>query len=226
MKSVCVLQSNYLPWKGYFDIIRQSDLFVVYDEVQYTKNDWRNRNQIKTAQGLKWLTVPVRTKGSFGAAIDEVQLVQDGWSKKHLRSIELNYRSTPYFDDYFPRLRQILTEPCDHLSTLNLKLLNQLIQWFKLPTQVLLSRDLHLSETDPSKRLAEVLKKTSAERYISGPAAKAYLLEDLLPAPVQYMDYSGYTTYNNQPHPPFTHNVSVIDSLFCVGPDLEKILFG
>ena len=104
MKSIAISQSNYIPWKGYFDQIAMVDEFVIYDSVQYTRRDWRNRNRIKTPSGPQWLTIPVSVKGKYDQSIFETTIQSNEWASNHLKAIELNYSKSPYFRDIYPVL--------------------------------------------------------------------------------------------------------------------------
>src|SRR4051812_22240537 len=99
MKKVAILQSNYIPWKGYFDLINMVDEFIIYDDVQYTKNDWRNRNKIKTPNGLLWLTIPTRQL-SLSQKIIDTQIADNHWNKKHLSTIKQFYSKAPFYKLY------------------------------------------------------------------------------------------------------------------------------
>jgi len=103
MKKVAILQSNYIPWKGYFDLINQVDDFVIYDCVQYTKNDWRNRNQIKSKGGLQWLTIPVSVK-SRSQLINETIVANNIWADKHLKSLIQTYSKSKFYNLYIDEL--------------------------------------------------------------------------------------------------------------------------
>ena len=105
-----IVQSNYLPWRGYFDLIRRADELILLDSVQYTRRDWRNRNIIKTPAGPQWITVPVEAKGQYYAAIDEVRVDDPGFAAKHVRAIELNYRKAAAFKETAPWLFDLLLE--------------------------------------------------------------------------------------------------------------------
>ena len=107
MKKVAILQSNYIPWKGYFDIINLVDEFILYDDMQYTRRDWRNRNQIKTVDGVKWLTIPVDTKGKFFQKINETKVSDHKWAEAHWKAICLNYAKAPYFKTYEPLFEEL-----------------------------------------------------------------------------------------------------------------------
>ena len=99
MKKIAIIQSNYIPWKGYFDIINFVDEFVLFDDVQYTRRDWRNRNKIKTPDGATWLTIPVETKGKYLQNIRDVKITDNSWQKKHLKAIQLNYKNSKFFNE-------------------------------------------------------------------------------------------------------------------------------
>src|SRR5712692_7324529 len=123
-KRVAIVQSNYIPWKGYFDIINQVDEFILYDDRQYTRRDWRNRNLIKTPNGLLWLTIPVRVKGRYEQRIDETTISDPEWAQRHWKSISHTYTSAPYFDhlrDDFAALYAASIE--EHLSAVNRRFL-------------------------------------------------------------------------------------------------------
>ena len=124
MKRVAILQSNYIPWKGYFDLIAAVDEFILYDDMQYTRRDWRNRNQIKTPQGLQWLTVPVRVKGKFLQKINETEIEGQDWAATHWKTLAQNYRRAPHFAEVARWLEPLYLErPPLLLSELNRKCL-------------------------------------------------------------------------------------------------------
>jgi hypothetical protein len=118
MKKVAILQSNYIPWKGYFDIINSVDEFIFHDDLQYTKNDWRNRNKIKTKEGVIWLTVPCGSNEN--RLISEVVLNDDSWQKRHMTLLQLHYKNSPYFDELRSFLEDVyLNTRWSFLSDLN-----------------------------------------------------------------------------------------------------------
>ncbi len=223
-----ILQSNYIPWKGYFDIIARSDMFILYDEVQYTKNDWRNRNRIKTHNGLQWLTIPVLFSGKFGQAISETRVVQDGWTSKHLKSITLNYTKSPFwkhYEDAFEGLYDDLQKEV-FLSRINLRCISLLCKLLAIETEIIWSSDIPVVNTGKNERLIDILKAVGATSYISGPAAKDYMDVSLFNKKgidVSFMDYNNYPLYP-QLHGDFIHEVSVIDVLFNVGPEARKYI--
>ena len=218
-RTVAVLQSNYLPRKGYFDIIHDVDLFVFHDDLQYTKGDWRNRNRIKTAHGERWLTIPVGT--SEHRRICDVTLPSSDWAREHWRQIEAAYRSAPYFEryrEYFERI--YLGTSWRWLSELNQIVISGIARDFLgITTAFTDSRSMGLTKTK-ADRVLEILERTDATDYVSGPAARAYITDDEFAAAniqVTWKDYAGYPQYE-QLHPPFSHQVTILDLLFHTGP--------
>jgi hypothetical protein len=224
-KIVAICQSNYIPWKGYFDLINRADLFIFHDDLQYTKNDWRNRNLIKTPGGIKWLTVPCGT--SEDRLICEVHLSDSSWQKKHYDTIRSNYAHAEYFKKYQSFLEELYLERKWHnLSDMNQHIIAKISrQILGSPTEFEDSRKYHLTQRK-AERVKELLLKCGATEYISGPAAKSYLPNDFLEdvgVELIWMDYSGYPEYP-QPYPPFAHNVSIIDLLLNVGEQAPKYI--
>ena len=227
MKKVAILQSSYIPWKGYFDIINDVDLFIFYDDVQYTKNDWRNRNKIKVAGGTSWLTIPV--SACSGELIGDVGLSDRRWAGKHWKSFVQYYSRAPYFKYYRSFFEQtFLGERWDNLSQLNQSLIQHVAREFLgIKTEFRDSREYNATGAK-LERLLDLLSKSGAGRYVSGPAAKDYIDEEaFIQAGVElvFKDYSGYPEYS-QFHPPFDHSVSVLDLLFHVGPDAPWYIWG
>ena len=227
-KRVAIVQSNYLPWKGYFDIIHDADLFVFYDDVQFTKNDWRNRNQIKSLNGLEWLTIPVGKNEN--RRINEVRIPPDSsWTKHHWQRIEASYQGAEYFKEYGPWLRGVLLhERWETLSALNQHIIRTISQDFLgVSTSFVRSQDFAISG-QKQERLLSLLESLGASTYISGPAAKNYLEPARFAEVginVEWKDYSGYPEYPQQ-HPPFVHTVSIVDLLFCTGPRASYYICG
>ncbi|BCJ87825.1 WbqC family protein [Effusibacillus dendaii] len=227
MKTVAVLQSNYIPWKGYFDIIHDVDEFVFYDDVQFTKNDWRNRNKIKTPKGTKWLTIPVGA--SLNRLIFEVDLPNKKWASDHYKTLEQFYSKAPFYRKYKDFLGFVYLESeWTTLSELNQYLIKTVSTDFLGITVVF--KDSRELQTEGKKldRLLDLLGKTNADIYISGPNAAAYIDQDkFAQSNIQlvYKDYSGYPEYE-QFFPPFDHYVSIFDLLFHTGPDAPYYIWG
>jgi hypothetical protein len=227
VKRVAVLQSNYIPWKGYFDIVHDVDLFVFHDDLQYTKGDWRNRNRIKTPSGVQWLTIPVGS--SERRLICEVTLPKDGWASKHWNALRSSYGKAPHFDRYRAFFERVyLHAKFDTLSEINQFLIRHIAgEFLRIDAEFGDSRDFDLRGAKQD-RLLDLLKKCGAERYVSGPSAKGYIDEDRFAREgieIEWKDYSGYPEYA-QLHPPFAHDVTVLDLLFAEGPDAPAYIWG
>ncbi|WP_420993389.1 WbqC family protein [Cupriavidus sp. 30B13] len=226
MKKLAIVQSNYVPWKGYFDMIASVDEFVLYDSVQYTKNDWRNRNRIKTEQGLRWLTVPVQTGGRFGQTIREARIDGVAWARAHWQILQQNYRHAPCFKQTAARLEPLYRDCAyTHLSQLNRAMLDWGCAELGIATKISDSSDYEL-RGDRSERLAELCRQAGATEYVSGPAAQDYLDVAVFEARgirVSWFDYSGY-----QPYPQlwgeFEHGVSILDLIFNCGEDAPRYM--
>ena len=221
--TAAILQSNYIPWKGYFDLIRAVDVFVFLDDVQYTKNDWRNRNQIKTSHGLVWLTIPVG--GDLNRRICDVEVADQRWRRKHRTSIEHAYGKTPYFSEYGSLLDELYGGEVTNLSDYNQATIARLCEVLGIETQLLDSRDLPQPE-GRTERLIGMLQAVGADAYLSGPAARGYIdiaLFDAAGISCRFVDYGGYPEYP-QLHGDFVHGVSVLDLIYNTGPDAVSYL--
>jgi hypothetical protein len=226
-KKVAIVQSNYIPWKGYFDLINLVDEFILYDDVQYTRRDWRNRNKIKTSRGLRWLTVPVRVKGRYYQKIREAEVSDPEWAGRHWQSVVHNYSRAEHFDTYKDLFEELyLGQNERFLSRVNYQFLAAICQILGIRTKLSWSMDYDTAEEGRTERLVGLCKQAGATEYISGPAAKAYIEEELFNnegIELRYMDYSGYPEYN-QLFPPFEHGVSIIDLIFNEGPDAPRYM--
>lgn len=224
---VAILQSNYIPWKGYFDVIHDTDVFIFYDDVQYTKNDWRNRNQIKTAHGSKWLSIPVGTKAD--RLICEVAMEDARWQRSHWDSLRQQYDKCPYFKRYRSFFEEVyLGRQWTNLSELNQYLIRHISHdILNISTQFRDSREFQLSG-QKLDRLLDLVVKSKATRYVSGPAAKDYIRPERfgeLGIELVWKTYANYPEYP-QCHPPFEHSISVLDLLFNVGPESPWYIWG
>lgn len=224
---VAILQSNYIPWKGYFDMINDVDLFVFYDDVQYTSRDWRNRNKIKTANGPLWLSVPVGDSRS--RLVDEVRIPEPGWQAQHWQTLKQNYGKCVHFERYRAYFESVYLERTwTSLSELNQSVIRHIsTEFLGCRTRFASSRD-YRSDGSKQERLLSLLKDMGASSYLSGPAAKSYIEpERFAEAGIQlgWKDYAGYPEYP-QRFPPFEHGVSVLDLLFNVGPKAPAFIWG
>jgi hypothetical protein len=226
-KRLAILQSNYIPWKGYFDIIHDVDLFLFYDDVQYTKNDWRNRNRIKTANGPTWLTIP--TGSDLNRLVCEVPLPDMRWAQKHWKSLQQAYSAAPHFKRYESFLRDVyLGKQWQGLSELNQFVITSIARdHLGISTSFADSRD-YPTQGRKLDRLMDLIARVGPETYVSGPSARDYIdpsrFEDL-GVELVYKSYDGYPEYP-QRHPPFDHAVSILDLLFNVGPDAPAYIWG
>ncbi len=226
MKSVLITQSNYIPWKGYFDAINRADVLVLYDDMQYTRRDWRNRNKIKTANGLQWLTIPVEVKGKFHQKINETRIEDKAWAKAHWETIRHAYAKAPFFadmKDVFEPLYLNCSE--EHLSQVNYRFLKACCELLGITTEFRWSSEFEL-RGDKSEKLLNLCHDLKADTYYSGPAAKDYMDETLFltnGVRVEWLDYSGYPEYP-QLHGDFEHGVSILDLFFNTGDSATKYM--
>ncbi|MEH3023235.1 MAG: WbqC family protein [Pseudomonas oryzihabitans] len=227
MTKVAIVQSNYIPWRGYFDLIRSADVFVLYDDVQFTRRDWRNRNLIRTPQGLHWLSIPVKNRGRYTQKIQDVEVSDRDWAAKHWQTISASYRKAAGFAAMGGPLEELYAQcqPLERLSDINQRLLGGINRLLGIPTPLIFSSSL---PTVPGRteNLVNLCAALKADTYLSGPAAKVYLQHDLFEQrniAVQYFDYAGYPAYP-QVHGEFEPAVSVLDLLLNTGPTAATYL--
>lgn len=202
------------------------DEFILYDDMQFTRRDWRNRNQIKTKDGVKWLTVPVEVKGKYFQKINETRISDKNWGREHWNTIVHSYSKAKYFKEYKDAFEEIYINTSEELlSKVNHKFLQTVNDILGISTKMRWSSEFRLLD-EKTERLVDICKSSGATDYYSGPAAKAYMNEDLFKEAninVHYFDYSGYPEYH-QLHGEFTHAVSIIDLIFNEGPDATKYM--
>lgn len=228
-KKVAILQSNYIPWKGYFDIIASVDEFIFYDEMQYTKNDWRNRNKIKTANGTQWLSIPVATKGHISneVKIMDAKIIDGKWANSHWNTIKQFYKKAPYFNQYKDSFEKLYAECSEeeYLCKVNYKFIYAICDILGIKTKISFSQDYGLID-GKTERLVDLVQKAGGNEYLSGPAARDYIKSDLFQnagIKLSWMDYSGYPEYP-QLNPPFEHGVTILDLIFNCGSDAGKYM--
>jgi WbqC-like protein family len=225
-----VLQSNYIPWKGYFDLMGLADTFVIYDSVQYTKNDWRNRNKLPSATGSTWLTIPVSTAGRSDQTINSAEVEDRRWAKKHWQTASQLLARAPYFDDYRSTW-QGWFEQASELSLLhdiNELFIRGVALQLGLTTRIVDDRAFDLSPGPPTARLVQLCQLAGADTYVTGPSGLNYLELHLFASAgigVDVIDYSAYPSYQ-QRGDGFDHGVSVLDLLANVGPSARDHLLG
>jgi hypothetical protein len=222
-----ILQPSYIPWRGYFDLIHRADVFVFYDDVQYDKGGWRNRNRIKTERGTKWLTIPVRKRGvvSRKIPINAISAVDETWARKHLDALRRSYASAPYFDDEW--LERMFAFPQSLLAEFTIATTIELAARLGIrDTRFVRSSELHATgrKTD---RIIEVLRQVGATHYLTGLSARGYLEPHKFSKAgidLEWMAYD-YPEYM-QLYPPFNPFVTVLDLLFMTGPEAPRYIWG
>ncbi|MCB0356750.1 MAG: WbqC family protein, partial [Bdellovibrionales bacterium] len=172
---VAILQPNYIPWRGYFDIIAKVDKFVFYDDAQYTKDDWRNRNRLLGPQGPFWLTIPIKTKGLLGQKINEAMIADHSWQKKHWRSIEVNYAKAPYYFEYCEDIQKLYAQKYSSLVEVNCRFIQKISSLLGLKTEFIYSSQISYRGTRASEKVLSICQLLQGNVYVSGPAAKNYL---------------------------------------------------
>lgn len=226
LKRVAIIQSCYIPWKGFFDLISRCDEYILYDQAQYRKRHWHNRNKVKTPRGAEWLTIPVITKSQFEQPIDEVEIAEP-WAEKHWRSIELNYARAPYFKTQAERVRALYEKAgsLPRLTEVNELFLRELCE--ELGVAARIRRDAEYSgEGRKSERLLSLCIASGATHYLSGPSAREYLDEQIFRdagISVEWMEYGPYREYE-QLHGDFEHAVSALDLMFNLGPEAKSFV--
>jgi hypothetical protein len=215
---VAVHQPQYMPWLGYFDKIARADRFVMLDTVQYKKNEFQNRNKIKTAQDWQWLTVPVKYK--FPMTIDQVPINNDtNWRHKHMQALISNYAKTPYFSNYRESLQKIFDTEWNHLTDINRASINLILQTFNITTPIEDAKTWNLSQ-DPTGRLVDICKHLNADTYLSGAGGKDYLdLPQFERAGIQVEFQHFHHPVYAQPFGDFQPFMAAIDMLFNCGPN-------
>lgn len=219
MNKVIITQSNYIPWKGYFNAMREATHFVIYDDMQYTKRDWRNRNKLITPEGPKWLSIPIEVKGRYYQKINEAKVNDLNWGIKHWNFIETNYKKSPYFNEYKDYFKPIYLNPPEYLTDINLIFIKKIIELLNIEIKIIKSSEFEL-KGDKTEKLVNICLELEASEYYTGPAAKNYMNEDLFNKnniKINYYNYSGYPEYKQQWND-FDHAVSILDMFFNLGP--------
>jgi len=227
MRKAAIVQPNYIPWKGYFDLIHDVDTFVFYDDVQYTKNDWRNRNIIKGPTGYFWLTIPI-SKSAVHLQIHQVTIPNSRWQRKHLQAIKACYSKSQYFDEVFDLVRNIYTEKVwVNLSALNEHIIMEISKFLGLNVEFTRSSDFSLTG-DKMSRLLQLLNQIGSKEYISGPSGREYINEKEFESngiTLSYKEYV-YPPYRQLWSAEFNHNVSILDLLFNTGRKAPYYIWG
>ena len=227
--NVVILQPSYIPWRGYFDQIRRADLFVFYDDVQYDKRGWRNRNQIKTPTGKQWLTIPVHSRGTQTESIptNRIRIAwADSWNQAHFKAIQHSYRRAPYFDRYLPLLETLYQRHDEFLADFTIEFTIALAHELgNTHTRFMRSSEIAGISGQKTDRLIQILQSAGATRYISGPSARDYIEKekfDTAGITLEDMEYN-YPEYP-QMYLPFDTYVSILDLLFMTGPEASNYI--
>lgn len=228
-KRIAILQSNYVPWKGYFDLLDHVDEFILLDSVQYTRSDWRNRNRIVTPHGERWLTIPIETAGRLGRRIKDARTSHDRWPAHHWKQLQFAYAQAPAFRELRDWLGHLFSStPTRWLTEINEHFLRAIQLHLGIETTILRDDAFdHAGAQDRSLRLVEICKQAGAAEYVSGPAARVYLDEEVFrrnEIAVTWFEYPEYPVYE-QRLSPFTHAVSVLDVLLNTGADAPAYIF-
>jgi len=225
---VVILQPSYIPWRGYFDLIRRADLFIFYDDVQYDKHGWRNRNQIKSPQGKQWLTIPVHSAGvTHGIEIRDVKIDwSKPWQKNHLKALTISYNKAPYFKKYLPLLEKFYSRRDESIADFAIETTKELARELGIrDTRFMRASELEGINGQKTDRLIQILTKVGTTHYISGPSARDYIEQEKFEAASISLEYIVYD-YPEYPqlYPPFDSNVTIMDLLFMTGEDALKYM--
>ncbi len=222
------MQPTFLPWIGYFALIDRVDEFIIFDHVQFEKRSWQQRNKIKTPSGELWLSVPVSSKGKQGQAIKEAEILYEGDKnplEKIVRSLELNYKKTPFFNEYAEDIFNFFNSKPQFIADLNLDIIKWVCGILEITTPLIKSSTMELSGTK-DMLLVDVCKNRKAEHYISPPGSKVYLEgsdafenENIM---LSYHDYN-HPQYN-QMHGDFVPFMCILDLLFNEGNNSVSII--
>lgn len=230
VRTVAVLQSNYIPWRGYFGILAACDVFIILDSVQSTKNDWRNRNRIRTANGECWLTIPVHHSSAL--RIREVRVAGAKWAETHWRTIMQAYRKAPFYAELHLGLECLYQQAREmrHLSEINRLFIDWVAAYLQVNTKIVAAKDLIaedlMDRMNPTERIVALCKSVCADRYVSGPSARSYIDAECFRAAnvsVAYANYSRLGPYV-QLRTPFVSEVSILDTLLMNGKSAAQLL--
>ena len=221
---VGIIQSNYLPWRGYFDFIDDVDLFVIHDDLQFTKGDWRNRNRIKTPQGARWMTVPVHYRQTAQLICDTEIDYSRPWQRDHRNLIAANLGKAPYVQHVLDLVEPEIDAGHRTISELNVALMTAVCRYLQVRTPLRMSAEFGLTKAR-TERLIELLTAIGARTYVSGPSARAYLDEARFREAGMALEYKQYVY---PPYPllwgAFDGALSVIDTIAHCGPETRRVL--
>jgi hypothetical protein len=228
-KKIAISQSNYIPWRGYFDLINSVDEFIFFDEVQFTRRDWRNRNKILINNKSTWLTIPLENKGNYSEIISNMKVFDGNWKIRHIEIIKKNYSKAKYFQDIFFLVNKLYQQINSfYLSEINQFLIKEICFLLNIKTKFKKSSEFKIFNNrnyDATERLVDLCYQSGCSTYITGPAAKNYLRVDEFKKKdisVIWFDYKDSKIYN-QFDKNFIKDLSILDCLFHC--NLEKKFF-
>jgi len=215
---VTIHQPQFLPWLGYLDKIDQADLFIMLDTVQFKKNEWQNRNRIRTATGWQWLTVPVLQH--FGQRIDEVLINPTvAWKAQHLRALDMHYARAPYRHRYLVQLRELYSAPWNKLSDLNKATVQWLLDAYGITTPIHSAAD-YAARDEPTDRLIDLCRAVGAAQYLAGAGAEHYMDKPRFESSGVWLEIQTFQhPIYRQAYEPFEPNLSALDLLLMRGDE-------
>ena len=227
MKKIAISQSNYIPWRGYFNLINYVDEFIFLDDVQYTRRDWRNRNLIKVGNDVKWLTIPLKNSGNYYNKINQMKVFNNNWGSEHLNLIKENYKKYKYFDEIYLILKKTLEKNITFLSEINQNLIIDICNYLNIKTHIANSTSIiSNSYKNPTEKLLDLCIKRNSKIYVSGPSAKSYLNEILFNEKgieIEYYDY-GICQTNQITKDNSLSRLSIVDCLMNYGNNKKKFM--
>ncbi|HSX39552.1 MAG TPA: WbqC family protein [Candidatus Saccharimonadales bacterium] len=222
--TLVINQPTFLPWIGYFDLIHQADIFVILDTVQFSRQSWQQRNRVKTSQGATWLTIPIER--NFGDLITEVKInYSTGWVSKQLKTLELNYKKTLFFEEIFPEVAKIYNANPKYLVDLNVEIIKFFVDYLGLNTKIVLAHDLPLKKIDKLSYILDICNFVHANRYLNGQAGvKLYNPDDFKRKNIELVFHNFQHPVYNQLHGDFIPYLSIFDVACNLGPETRSLL--
>jgi hypothetical protein len=221
---VAIHQPHYLPWLGYFDKMLKADVFCYLDTVQYKKNEWQNRNRIKTATGWQWLTVPVTYR--YPQKIGEVGIDnRSDWARKHLQALGTNYRRAPFFETYFPAIEAILRRPWESIAALNLSMIDCLRKIMGIAEKPAVLASCITASADPTQRLIDICQHLGADSYLAGAGAASYMdIDKFRQTGIRVATQDFQHPVYPQLYEGFKDQLSIVDLIFNCGSESVEVI--
>ena len=224
---IVITQSNYIPWKGYFDLINYADKFIFFDEVQYTRRNWRNRNLLNDGKNKKWITLPVNNKGNYNEKISNIVVKDENWVNHHLKIFKHYYSKSEFFNEAYEFLQEVYSKiDSNNLSLINIHIIKSISKYLNLNCKFENSKTINQNKEDASERLVEICKSQKSTIYVTGPSARNYLNEKIFlnnDIKIEWFDYGETKNYKQQ-SASFIKNLSIVDCIMNCGTDINKFL--